>query len=90
MFRLALLRARLDLAVRTQRFKEAKRIHDHINDICPIDQVSVELARAIEEQRFSDAAKLQDELTLWKARLHLWEKGSINLDLSTDSECPDV
>lgn len=89
-FRLALLQARLDLAVRTQRFKEAQRIQNHINDICPVDLLSHQLARAIDEQRFADAAKLQDELTLWKARLHLWQKGTINLDLSTDSDCPDV
>lgn len=90
-FRLAMLKARLDLAVRTQRFGEAARIHAAIDAICPVDRIAADLDRAVREQRFADAARLQDELTLWRARLRLWEKGAINLDLPpSDAELGEL
>lgn len=78
-FALALLKARLDLAVRLQRFAEAAHIRDQIRRICPVDFLALELRKAVAEQRFADAARLQDELTLWRARLRQWEKGAVDL-----------
>lgn len=77
---LAKLRMELDLAVRLERFAEATRLREQIAAICPIDQLSDQLKKAIDEERYLDAAKLQDQITLWKARVRMWEKGSINIE----------
>eukprot|EP00177_Eucheuma_denticulatum_P004751 GFKZ01008635.1.p1 GENE.GFKZ01008635.1~~GFKZ01008635.1.p1 ORF type:complete len:335 (-),score=45.71 GFKZ01008635.1:952-1956(-) len=77
---LAKLRMELDLAVRLERFREATVLKDRIAEICPIDRLSEMLKVAIDEERYLDAAKLQDQITLWKARLRMWEKGSIDLE----------
>ncbi|CDF32989.1 unnamed protein product [Chondrus crispus] len=77
---LAKLRMELDLAVRLERFQEASRLREQIASICPIDRLSDQLKCAIDEERYLDAAKLQDQITLWRARVRMWEKGSINIE----------
>lgn len=77
---LAKLRMELDLAVRLERFSEAVALREQIAAICPIDHLGELLRNAIDEERYLDAAKLQDQITVWKARVRMWEKGSINLE----------
>lgn len=77
---LAKLRMELDLAVRLERFQEAVAIQQRIEKICPIDRLGEMLKDAIQEERYRDAAKLQDEIILWRARLRMWEKGAIDLE----------
>lgn len=81
---LAKLRMELDLAVRLERFREAVAIKHRIEQICPIDRLVEMLKDAIGEERYRDAAKLQDEIVLWKARLRMWEKGAIDLENFTE------
>lgn len=78
--RLAKLKMELDLAVRLERFGEATALRETIGRICPIDQLQHELQEALKEERFKDAAAIQDQITVWKARLRMWEKGTIDLD----------
>ncbi|PXF44798.1 hypothetical protein BWQ96_05468 [Gracilariopsis chorda] len=78
--RLAILKMRLDLAVRTQRFGEAAELKKMIDQICPIDRLTEQLKKAVLEQRFLDAAGIQDRITVWRARLRMWEKGALDLD----------
>lgn len=74
MFALAVLRMRLDVAVRLERFGEASRLQERIREICPIDELEREVKVALSEERFLDAAKLRDEIVAWRARLRRWEK----------------
>ncbi|CAN8070071.1 unnamed protein product [Agarophyton chilense] len=78
--RLAILKMRLDVAVRTERYAEAAALKTLIDDICPIDTLQNELRKAVSEQRFLDAACIHDRITVWRARLRMWEKGSIDLE----------
>lgn len=78
--KLAKLRMELDLAVRLERFAEAVVLRERIAKICPIDRLGEMLRTAIDEERYLDAAKLQDQITVWKMRVRMWEKGSIELD----------
>lgn len=78
--KLAILKSRLDLAIRLERFSEASKMHEEIQKICPIDELQKKLETAVMEQRFRDAVKLQDEITIWKARLRMWEKGEMNVE----------
>lgn len=88
-FGLAVLKSRLDLAVRMQRFGEAAQLRDRIERVCPVDMLQRELGQAIKDERFSDAAKLQDELVEWKARLRMWERGVIDLERECERKLRD-
>lgn len=76
--KLAHLKSRLDLAVRLERFAEARQVYGELQKICPIEDLQKQLELAVSEERFLDAVKLQDEITIWRARLRMWEKGEQN------------
>lgn len=78
--KLAKLKMELDLAVRLERFGDAILLKEKIERICPIDRLQQDLQLAVEQQRFLDAANIQDQITVWRARLRMWEKGTIELD----------
>lgn len=84
--RLAVLKMRLDVAVRAQRFREACAMRDEIAAVCPVDHLQHLLAEAVSEERFLDARDLDDKLTVWKARLRMWEKGAIDLEDASERE----
>lgn len=77
---LAKLKMELDLAVRLERFAEACAIREQIASICPIDSLADRMQQALKEERYLDAAKLQDQITIWKARMRMWEKGNMSLE----------
>ena len=74
---LAKLRAALDLAVRLQRFKEATALRNAIDAICPADKLERQLDDAVRQENFSVAAKLRDQVVLWRARQRRWERGGL-------------
>lgn len=76
---LAILRSRLDLAVKCQRFAEAAHIQQHLDLLCPVDSLKRDLQKAVEEERFADADRITAEICEWKGKLRLWEKGQIDL-----------
>lgn len=79
-FGLAVLRMRLDVAVRLERFSEASEIQQRIREICPIDELQQEVEQAIRDERFLDAARLRDEIVEWRAKLRRWEReGELDL-----------
>lgn len=72
---LAKMKMELDLAVRLERFAEAAEIRDAIAALCPVDRLEAALKVALCEERYLDAASLQDQITVWRARILMWEKG---------------
>lgn len=84
--RLAKLKMELDLAVRLERFAEACDLKEQISRICPIEQLQEQLKVAVTEERFLDASRIQDQIIVWKARLRMWEKGSLDLDNFVEGE----
>jgi bifunctional DNase/RNase len=71
--RLAGLWRDLDLSVRCNRFKDAARIRDEIDALCPIDRLRAELAAAVASERYTEAAQLRDAVEYWEETLELWE-----------------
>lgn len=67
------LYARLDVAVRCERFREAAALRDQISDILPIDRLREALADAVDSERFLEAARLRDEISRWDETLRVWE-----------------
>jgi bifunctional DNase/RNase len=71
--RLVKLYAHLDVAVRCERFREASKLRDEIDKICPLDRLRQSLEDAVASERFMDAAHLRDEIARWEYNLEQWE-----------------
>lgn len=69
--KVARVRARLDLAVRLERFAEAGRLRDELIEVWPVERLEEELKVAVEEERYMDAAKIRDDI--YKFRLAMIE-----------------
>lgn len=81
--RLGNLCAQLDAAVRCERFQEAAKLRDEINDLCPLERLREALQVALRDQRYLDAAHLRDEISIWEQRLAHWEAPIEDEDTST-------
>lgn len=83
---LAKLKCELDLMVRLERFAEAEELKRRIEGICPLEKLELELRKALEEERYVDAGKLRDRITIWRARVRMWERGKIDLETFEEIE----
>lgn len=61
----------LQLAVRLQRYQDAARLRDELRELCPVDQLRIDLEESVKEQRYVLALRGHPKCALVHVRMQL-------------------